>query len=196
MTTRYDRDVHCGQGTLTRFISSRYLIDWGNSSRKAEGAEKFTSQCDSSWAGHARSIARITRRFISGHMVKSSDAGTSTVEDQTSRFASRFVGLLLQILALQSNLQQVCGLSIGRRLVAGIRIAPSSGATHSSTRRDSCTSAAHRRAAAAAADPRSSTHAPSCSALLLPLTSVWVLCRQATSLTNQSHNSCSSLAPR
>ena len=57
--------------------SSRYLIDWGNSSRKAGRAEKFTSQCDSSWAGHARSIARITRRFISGHMVRSSDAGTS-----------------------------------------------------------------------------------------------------------------------
>ena len=33
---------------------------------------------------------------------------------------------------LQSNLQQVCGLSIGRRLVAGtVRTAPSSGATHS-----------------------------------------------------------------
>ena len=54
--------------------SSRYLIDWGNSSRKADRAEKFTSQCDSSWAGHARSIARITRRFISGHMVRSRDA--------------------------------------------------------------------------------------------------------------------------
>ena len=59
--------------------SSRYLIDWGNSSRKADRAEKFTSQCDSSWAGHARSIARITRRFISGHMVRSSGAGTSKV---------------------------------------------------------------------------------------------------------------------
>ena len=62
--------------------SSRYLIDWGNSSRKADRAEKFTSQCDSSWAGHARSIARITRRFISGHMVRSSGAGTSKVYDR------------------------------------------------------------------------------------------------------------------
>ena len=70
--------------------SSRYLIDWGNSSRKADRAEKFTSQCDSSWAGHARSIARITRRFISGHMVRSSDAGMLKVEERESRFSSRF----------------------------------------------------------------------------------------------------------
>ena len=46
--------------------------------------------------------------------------------------------------------------------------------------------------------PRSATHAPACSAPLHPLTSAWMLCWQATSLTNQTdaHNSCSSLAPR
>ena len=70
--------------------SSRYLIDWGNSSRKADRAEKFTSQCDSSWAGHARSIARITRRFISGHMVRSSDAGTSKAGPAFSPAVSSF----------------------------------------------------------------------------------------------------------
>ena len=144
-------------------------------------------------------VASCWRRARQGTRVVSGGGQTSVLRKRYVIFIYAAIRLSetesMQILSLQSNLQQVCGLSTGRRLVAVTSEQPPPPAQP--TRHDSCTSAAHRRAADAA-DPRSSTHAPSCSALLLPLTSVWMLCRQATSLTNQTsaHNSCSSLAPR
>ena len=129
-------------------------------------------------------VASCWRRARQGTRVVSGGGQTSVLRKRYVIFIYAAIRLSetesMQILSLQSNLQQVCGLSTGRRLVAVTSEQPPPPAQPTaSTRHDSCTSAAHRRAADAA-DPRSSPHAPSCSALLLPLTSVWMLCRQAT----------------
>ena len=66
----------------------------GNSSRKAERAQKYANQCDSTWTGQARSIARITSRFISGHVVKSRNAARRRRWAQRQRFTQAATSLL------------------------------------------------------------------------------------------------------